>query len=79
MKIRVYSREEYSTLNTYDVTGKNGTIIHRTGCAHIARFGGKPVFDNKYTVIGNIGDKSVGIRCTDYASARALFNAMEQQ
>ena len=79
MEIRVYSREEYSTLNTYDVTGKNGTIIHRIGCAHIARFGGKPAFDNEYTVIGHIGGKFIGVRCVDYASARALFNAMEQQ
>ena len=79
MEIRVYSREEYGTLNAYDATGKNGTEMHRTGCAHIARFNGKPVFDNKYTVIGRIGDNFVGVRCTDYASARALFDAMEQQ
>ena len=79
MRIRVYSRKEYGTLNAYDVTGKNGTEMRRTGCAHNARFGGHPAFDNKYTVIGHIGDKFVGVRCTDYASARALFNAMEQQ
>lgn len=69
----------YDTLNAYDVEGNNGTIIQRTGCRYNSRFGGKPVFDNKYTVIGHIGDKFVGVRCTDYASARALFNAMEQQ
>lgn len=79
MKIKVYSKEEYGTLNAYDVTGKNGIEIHRTGCAYNARFGGHPVFENKYTVIGHIGSKFVGVRCVDYASARALFNAMEQQ
>lgn len=79
MKIRVYSREEYGTLNAYDVTGKNGTELRRTGCANNARFDGSPAFENKYTVIGHIGDKFVGVRCTDYASARALFDAMEQQ
>ena len=79
MEIRVYSREEYGTLNAYDVTGKNGTLIHRTGCAHNARFNGHPAFENKYTVIGHIGGEFVGVRCVDYASARALFNAMEQQ
>ena len=75
IKIQKY----YDTLNAYDVEGDNGTIMQRTGCRYNSRFGGKPVFDNKYTVIGHIGDKFVGVRCTDYASARALFNAMEQQ
>ena len=79
MKIRVYGHEEYGTLNAYDVTGKNGTELHRTGCANNARFDGRPAFENKYTVIGHIGGKFVGVRCVDYASARALFNAMEQQ
>ena len=79
MEIRVYSREEYNTLNAYNVTGKNGTIIHRMGCRYNSRFDGKPVFDNIYTVIGHIGKDFIGVRCADYASARALFNAMEGQ
>ena len=79
MEIRVYSREEYGTLNAYDVTGKNGTEMRRTGCAYNARFDDRPAFENKYTVIGHIGDNFVGVRCADYASARALFDAMEQQ
>ena len=69
----------YGTLNAYDVEGDYGTIMQRTGCRYDSRFDGKPVFDNKYTVIGHIGGKFVGVRCVDYASARALFNAMEQQ
>ena len=77
MTIKIQKR--YRTLNAYDVEGDKGTIIQRTGCRHNSRFDGKPVFDNKYTVIGHIGDKFVGVRCTDYASARALFDAMEQQ
>jgi len=79
MKIKVYSKEVYGTLNAYDVTGKNGTQIHRTGCAYNSRFNGNPVFENKYTVIGHIGGEFIGVRCLDYASARALFNAMEAQ
>lgn len=79
MEIRIYSRKEYGTLNAYDVTGKNGTELRRTGCANNARFDGRPAFENKYTVIGHIGGKFIGVRCVDYASARALFNAMEQQ
>ena len=77
MKIKIQKR--YDTLNAYDVEGNNGTIMQRTGCRYNSRFDGHPVFDNKYTVIGHIGDKFVGVRCVDYASARALFNAMEQQ
>ena len=69
----------YKTINAYDVEGDKGTIMQRTGCRYNSRFNGKPVFDNKYTVIGHIGDNFVGVRCTDYASARALFDAMEQQ
>lgn len=77
MTIKIQKR--YNTLNAYDVTGDNGTIIQRTGCRYNSRFDGKPVFDNKYTVIGHIGGNFIGVRCTDYASARALFNAMEAQ
>ena len=69
----------YGTLNAYDVEGDYGTIMQRTGCRHNCRFDGHPVLDNKYTVIGNIGEKFVYVRCVDYVSARALFNAMEQQ
>ena len=69
----------YKAINAYDVEGDNGTIMERTGCRYNSRFGGKPVIDNKYTVIGHIGGKFIGVRCVDYASARALFNAMEQQ
>ena len=79
MKIKVYPKEEYGNLNAYEVTGKNRTQIYRTGCPHEARFNGRPVPDNNYIVIGRIGGKIVGIRCVDYASARALFNAMETQ
>lgn len=79
MKIRVYSRTEYGTLNAYDVEGDKGTVMHRTGCIHEARLNGIPAFDNKYTVIGSIAGKFVGVRCVDYASARELFDAMEDQ